>query len=115
MPSSDSHDLIDPVGLALENFDAVGRWRELEAGVPVEPSESAKSGMLGAQGARLGMDMSLDLMNGVRRLGRIDIFRKIRHQIFIFIWSKPRDVIATSMGIPHRSRESTRTTSPRST
>lgn len=33
--------------------------------------------MLGVQGARLGMDMSLEMLNGVRQLGRIDIFRKI--------------------------------------
>ena len=30
------HDLIDPVGFSLENFDAVGRWRDLEAGIPVD-------------------------------------------------------------------------------
>lgn len=32
------HDLIDPVGFALENFDAVGRWRDLENGQPVDAS-----------------------------------------------------------------------------
>jgi hypothetical protein len=30
------HDLMDPVGFALENFDAVGRWREYEDGRPVD-------------------------------------------------------------------------------
>ena len=29
---------MDPVGFALENFDAVGRWRTLEEGRPVDPS-----------------------------------------------------------------------------
>jgi hypothetical protein len=29
------HDVIDPVGFALENFDAVGRWRDTENGEPV--------------------------------------------------------------------------------
>jgi len=33
--------------------------------------------MLGVQGARLGMDMSLEMLHGVRQLGRVDIFRKI--------------------------------------
>lgn len=33
--------------------------------------------MLGVQGARLGMDMSLEMLTGVRLLGRLDIFRKI--------------------------------------
>ena len=26
------HDKIDPVGLGLQSFDAIGRWRDLEAG-----------------------------------------------------------------------------------
>jgi len=30
------HQMIDPVGFALENFDAVGRWRESEEGKPVD-------------------------------------------------------------------------------
>ena len=32
------HDLIDPIGLALENFDAVGRWRDLEGEATVDSS-----------------------------------------------------------------------------
>ncbi len=32
------HDIIDPVGFALENFDAVGRWRTHDGGVPVDAS-----------------------------------------------------------------------------
>jgi hypothetical protein len=32
------HQTIDPVGLALENFDAVGRWRESEEGRSVDAS-----------------------------------------------------------------------------
>ena len=32
------HNSIDPVGFALENFDAVGRWRESESGKPVDAS-----------------------------------------------------------------------------
>lgn len=33
--------------------------------------------LLGMEGARLGMDMSVELMVGIRHLGRVDIFRKI--------------------------------------
>ena len=29
---------MDPLGLALENFDAVGGWRARDAGHPIEPS-----------------------------------------------------------------------------
>ena len=32
------HDIIDPVGFALENFDAVGRWRTRDGGAPVDAS-----------------------------------------------------------------------------
>ncbi len=32
------HRLTDPVGFALENYDAVGRWRTLDAGDPIDPS-----------------------------------------------------------------------------
>jgi hypothetical protein len=38
------HDLIDPVGFALENFDAVGRWRDVEAGTPVDASGGLPGG-----------------------------------------------------------------------
>jgi hypothetical protein len=29
------HKIMDPVGFALENFDAIGRWRTEEHGVPI--------------------------------------------------------------------------------
>jgi len=32
------HKLIDPVGLAFENFDAIGQWREQEQGQPIDAS-----------------------------------------------------------------------------
>jgi hypothetical protein len=32
------HAMFDPLGLALENFDAVGEWRTSDAGSPIEPS-----------------------------------------------------------------------------
>ncbi len=32
------HATIDPLGFALENFDAVGRWRSADAGTPVDSS-----------------------------------------------------------------------------
>ncbi|HET9196578.1 MAG TPA: DUF1592 domain-containing protein [Vicinamibacterales bacterium] len=32
------HRVMDPLGLALENFDAVGKWRAQEAGVPIDAS-----------------------------------------------------------------------------
>ncbi|MEZ5399093.1 MAG: DUF1592 domain-containing protein [Bryobacteraceae bacterium] len=38
------HRLMDPVGFALENFDAVGRWRTQEFGVPVDASAGLPDG-----------------------------------------------------------------------
>ncbi len=38
------HSLMDPVGFSLENFDAVGRWRDLESGKPVDASGGLPGG-----------------------------------------------------------------------
>jgi hypothetical protein len=38
------HNLTDPVGFALENFDAVGRWRTSEEGQPVDSSGGLPDG-----------------------------------------------------------------------
>ena len=38
------HDPLDPLGLALENFDAVGRWRTREPGGEVDPSGQLADG-----------------------------------------------------------------------
>jgi hypothetical protein len=32
------HRLMDPVGFAFENYDAVGRWRDADAGAPIDAS-----------------------------------------------------------------------------
>jgi hypothetical protein len=38
------HKIFEPVGLALENFDAVGAWRTHDEGVPVDPSGKLPDG-----------------------------------------------------------------------
>ncbi len=38
------HKLMDPLGFALENFDAVGQWREQDAGQPIDPSGELPDG-----------------------------------------------------------------------
>lgn len=35
---------MDPIGFALENFDWMGRWRDTEAGKPVDASGALPSG-----------------------------------------------------------------------
>lgn len=38
------HNLMDPIGFGLENFDWMGRWRDLENGKPVDASGALPSG-----------------------------------------------------------------------
>jgi hypothetical protein len=38
------HQVMDPIGFALENFDLVGRWRETENGYPINASSSLADG-----------------------------------------------------------------------
>ena len=38
------HSKMDPLGLALENFDAVGTWRQTDAGQPVDASTALPDG-----------------------------------------------------------------------
>ncbi len=49
---------MDPVGFSLENFDAVGRWRDFEEGKPIDvagglPSGSRFEGVTGLEQALL--------------------------------------------------------------
>jgi hypothetical protein len=39
-PCAGCHGYINPFGFALENFDAIGRWRTTDEGKPIEPSIS---------------------------------------------------------------------------
>jgi hypothetical protein len=38
------HNLMDPLGLALENFDAVGAWRGFDAGQPIDATTQLSDG-----------------------------------------------------------------------
>jgi hypothetical protein len=38
------HKLMDPLGFALENFDAVGAWRDRDAGGPIDASSQLFDG-----------------------------------------------------------------------
>ena len=38
------HNHFDPIGLALENFDNTGRWRDKDFGLPIDPSTVLASG-----------------------------------------------------------------------
>ena len=38
------HKLMDPIGFGLENFDAIGRWRDKDAGQPIDSSGELNTG-----------------------------------------------------------------------
>jgi len=38
------HKLMDPIGLALENFDAIGRWRTSDNDAAIDPSDTVYNG-----------------------------------------------------------------------
>ena len=39
------HNLMDPVGFALENYDSVGRWRNFDDGLPIDSAGSLPDGL----------------------------------------------------------------------
>jgi hypothetical protein len=41
---SSCHALMDPIGFGLENFDAVGRWRDSDNKLPIDPAGKLASG-----------------------------------------------------------------------
>jgi uncharacterized protein DUF1588/uncharacterized protein DUF1592/uncharacterized protein DUF1585 len=43
-PCHSCHQLMDPIGLALENFDAVGAWRTKDSGLPIDASSKMFDG-----------------------------------------------------------------------
>lgn len=51
------HNLMDPVGFALENFDAIGRWRSVEDGLPIDATGGLPDGshFTGVSGLEAGL------------------------------------------------------------
>jgi len=60
------HNLMDPVGFALENYDAIGRWRTLEEGQPVDATGGLPDGskFTGVAGLEAGLLKQPDLFVG---------------------------------------------------
>jgi hypothetical protein len=63
-PCKGCHQLMDPIGLALENFDGIGRWRTEDAGVTIDASGQLVDGT--------PIDGVVTLRNAI--LGREDAF-----------------------------------------
>jgi len=58
------HGLMDPLGLPLENFDAIGRYRTLDRGLPIDPSGEVDGAQVAdARAMGLAMATSQDIAN----------------------------------------------------
>jgi hypothetical protein len=74
------HRLIDPVGFALEQFDAVGRWRTMDDGRPVDAAGGLPDGSKFAGIA--GLEQAL--------LKRPELFvRTLTEKLFVFALGRP--------------------------
>jgi hypothetical protein len=60
------HSLMDPVGFSLENFDAIGRWRTFEEGLPIDASGGLPDGsaFTGVSGLEEGLRRRPELFVG---------------------------------------------------
>src|SRR5205814_7512227 len=60
------HNLMDPVGFSLENFDAIGRWRTVEEGLPIDATGGLPDGskFTGVSGLEEGLRNRPELFVG---------------------------------------------------
>ncbi|MGH9332354.1 MAG: DUF1592 domain-containing protein [Vicinamibacteria bacterium] len=77
------HDLMDPIGFSLENFDAVGAWRVKDSGFDVDPSGTLFDGttLSGPVGLRehLLRSETLFIRNFTRHLLMFALGRVVQH------------------------------------
>ena len=61
------HKVMDPIGFALENFDAVGRWRDNDEGSRIDPSGTLYNGahVDGVAGLQAMLSSQPDVFTGV--------------------------------------------------
>ena len=72
------HKIMDPIGFALEHFDAVGAWRTSEAGVPI--------------------DASGDLADGVRVDGVVTLRRALLRRPEVFVRTLTEKLLTYALG-----------------
>ena len=72
------HAIMDPLGLALENFDLVGRWREQEDGHPI--------------------DATAELADGTRLAGPSDLRRALLSRSDAFVTSLTERLLVYALG-----------------
>jgi hypothetical protein len=72
------HAIMDPLGLALENFDLVGRWRDAEDGHPI--------------------DATAELADGTRLTGAADLRRALLARSDAFVTSLTERLLTYALG-----------------
>jgi hypothetical protein len=89
---------MDPIGLSLENFDAIGRWRTKDEGVPVDPTGT--------------------LFDGTTLRGPADLKRALkgREEVIVTVFIERLMTYALGRGVTHQDmpfvRQVLRETSP---
>ncbi len=77
------HNIMDPLGFSLENFDAVGAWRAKDSGFPIDPSGTLFDGtdLAGPSGLReyLLRNQDLFVTNFTRNLLMYALGRVLHH------------------------------------
>jgi hypothetical protein len=72
------HKLMDPIGFALENFDAIGRWRARDLGKTV--------------------DVSSELFDGTRIDGAVDLRRAVLRRSDVFVATMSEKLLTYALG-----------------
>ncbi|MEO6244011.1 MAG: DUF1592 domain-containing protein [Opitutaceae bacterium] len=73
---SSCHERMDPLGLALENFNALGGWRDTEAGQPIDPSGELITGEKFASVRELKRVLAQDR--------KLDVFRCVTEKLMTY-------------------------------
>jgi hypothetical protein len=73
---SSCHQRMDPLGLAMENFNALGAWRDMEAQQPIEPAGELVTGEKFAD--------VRELKQVLRRDRKIDVYRCLTEKMLTF-------------------------------
>ncbi|MEN9676776.1 MAG: hypothetical protein RIS76_2672 [Verrucomicrobiota bacterium] len=73
---SSCHNRMDPLGLALENFNAMGMWREQELGQPVDPTGRLSTGEAFQDVRELKRILATDR--------RVDFYRCLTEKLMIY-------------------------------
>lgn len=93
------HALMDPIGLALENFDGIGRWRDAENGVPIDASARLADGTMVRGPAELRQAIlrrrDLFVRNLVEMLMTYALGHKVEHHDMPFVRAILREAAKT--------------------